>query len=286
MMPQLVSVSIIGSEGMEHFNPGSTWRRRAGKFYYHDPIEIKSVVPKMADARGGTDIRLQGGPFFPLDTLSCMFRAKVVPAMLVNAQEVSCKTPQHAAGAYSVSVTNNGQEFSGSSSFDFHNVLRVDGINPTSGPSRTAGTNVRVYGMNFVNATSLVCRFGSKVVPAMFSSSSEIHCLSPPIKDSDLSWIDLSTQMHNGTSAENLFPSSHSHPKYLGKLVSFEVSNNGHDFTTAGFSFLYQKDIQVHTLSREGGPSSGETPIFIGGSHFGKNINLTPVLYFEPSYVN
>ena len=136
-----------------------------------------------------------------------------------------------------------------------------------------------------MNATSLVCRFGSKVVPAMFHSSSEIHCPSPPIKDSDLSWIDLSTQMHNGTSAENLFPSSHSHPKYLGKLVSFEVSNNGHDFTTAGFSFLYQKDIQVHNLSREGGPSSGETPIFIGGSHFGKNIfNLTPVLYFEPSY--
>ena len=270
MEPQLVSVSIIGSEGTKQWIE-SGWTKTAGTFYYHDPIEITHVTPNSAETTGGTDIMIQGGTFFPDERLSCMFGAKVVPALFVNPREVSCTTPQHAAGLYSVSVTQNGQDYEEfRSSFHFHNVLRVDGINPVSGPSRTAGTNVRVFGENFVNTTSLLCRFGSVVVPAIFHRSSEIHCLSPPIHDSELSWIELPDQTHNGTSSNEVFPSSHFHPQYLGKLVSFEVANNGHDFTNAGFSFLYQKDIQVHTLSREEGPSNGGTPVFIEGSHFGK----------------
>jgi hypothetical protein len=272
MEPQLVSVSIVGSEGVKQWID-SVWTKRAGAFYYHDPIEITRVVPKSAETTGGTEITIQGGSFFPDENLSCMFGTKVVPASFINPREVSCTTPQHAAGVYPVSVTQNGQDYEESgSSFHFYNILRVDGIDPVSGPSRTAGTNVRVYGDNFVNTTSLLCRFGSSVAPAIFHRSSEIHCLSPPIDDSELSWIELPEQTHNGTSSNSneLFPSSHFHPQYLGKLVSFEVTNNGHDFTTAGFSFFYQKDIQVHTLSREEGPSSGGTPVFIGGSHFGK----------------
>ena len=274
MEPQLVSVSIVGSEGTKQWID-SVWTKRAGAFYYHDPLEIKRVIPNSAESKGGTDITIQGGFFFPDERLSCMFGTKAVPASFINSREVSCTTPQHAAGVYSISVTQNGQdyeEFGGS--FHFHNVLRVDGINPVFGPSRKAGTTVRVYGDNFFNTTSLLCRFGSSVVPAVFRRSSEIHCLSPPINDTQLSWITLPQQTHNGTSSNELFPSSHFHPQYLGTLVSFEVTNNGRDFTTAGFSFLYQKDTQVHTLSREEGPSSGGTSVFIGGSHFGK-MNLS-----------
>ena len=267
---KLVSVSIIGSEGINQW-VRSGWKKKAGAFYYHNPIEITHVTPNSAETTGGTDIIVQGGTFFPDERLSCMFGTKVVPALFINPRKVSCTTPQHAAGVYSVSVTQNGQDYEEfRSSFHFYNRLRVDSIYPVSGPSRTAGTNVRVFGENFINTTSLLCRFGSVVVPAVFRHSSEMHCLSPPINDSELSWIDLPDQRHNDSSSNELFPFSHFHPQYFGRLVSFEVTNNGHDFTSAGLSFLYQKDIQVHTLSREEGPSRGGTPVLIEGSHFGK----------------
>jgi len=269
--PQFVFVSIVGSIVTNRFNPlDSLWKKRAGTFYVHDPIKITNVEPIMAETLGGTDVMIQGGPFFPDERLSCMFGTKIAAASFVNAREVSCTTPPHAAGVYSVSVTQNGQEYESGSAFYFYNTLRVDGINPVSGPSRIAGTNVRVNGNNFVNTSSLLCRFGSSIVPAVFRRSSEIYCSSPPIPDSDLSWIELPAQLNNSTSSSKLFPSSHFHPQYLGKLVSLEVTNNGHHYTAAGFSFLYQKDIQVHTLSRAEGPSSGLTPVFIAGSHFGK----------------
>ena len=78
MKNELVYVSILGSEGMKQFNPlDSSWKRRAGNFYYHDPIEITYVVPNTANTRGGTNVTIQGGPFFPLDTLSCVFGAEL-----------------------------------------------------------------------------------------------------------------------------------------------------------------------------------------------------------------
>ena len=269
--PQLVSVSIIGSDGTKQWIDTEV-QRRSASFDYHEPIGIIQVTPNMAETIGGTVVNVKGGTFFPDENLSCMFGTKVVPASFVNPREVTCMTPQHAAGVYSISVTQNGQDYEEfKSSFYIHNTLRVDGIQPAFGPSRSAGTNVRVYGENFVNTTSLQCRFGFLVVPAVFRSSSEVHCRSPPIDDSELTWMKLPNQMHNGTSSSNeLFPLSHFHPSYLGKLVSFEITNNGHDFTNTGSSFLYQMDIQVHSLSREGGPSNGGTPLFVRGSHFGK----------------
>ncbi len=284
MEPQLVSVSIIGSEGMKQWLDSEWKKKTAGAFYYYDPIEITHVTPNSAATTGGTVTMIQGGNFFPDERLSCMFGAKVVPALFINPRKLSCTTPQHAAGVYSISVTQNGQDFEElRSSFHFFNVLRVDGINTVSGPSRIAGTKVRAFGGNFINTTSLLCRFGSVVVPAVFYHSSEIQCLSPPINDAELSWINLPDQRHNGSSSDELFPSSHFHPQYFGKLVSFEVTNNGHDFTNAGFSFMYQKDIQVHALSHEGGPSRGGTPVFIGGSHFGKISLLIVCAMYELS---
>ena len=55
-----------------------------------------------------------------------------------------------------------------------------------------------------------------------------------------------------------------------GSLVSFEVSNNGQDFTSNGHEFLYLEDIEISHLSRREGPSHGGTPVYISGSNFGK----------------
>jgi hypothetical protein len=43
-------------------------------------ITISSVVPKAVVAQGGTSLALSGTGFLNLDTLSCQFGSKVVPA--------------------------------------------------------------------------------------------------------------------------------------------------------------------------------------------------------------
>ncbi|KAL9188330.1 hypothetical protein ACHAXT_006708 [Thalassiosira profunda] len=59
-----------------------------------------------------------------------------------------------------------------------------------------------------------------------------------------------------------------------GRLVPFEVSNNGQDFTSSGTEFLYLQDIEASRISRKGGPSHGGTPVYISGSHFVNNTQL------------
>lgn len=62
-----------------------------------------------------------------------------------------------------------------------------------------------------------------------------------------------------------------------GRLVSFEVSNNGQDFTSGGHEFLYMEDIQALNMSRREGPSNGGgTPVILSGENFGK-----PLIYIR-----
>ena len=153
-------------------------------------------------------------------------------------------------------------------------IISIRTIHPMFGPAEQAGTRVHVHGENFVNTTSLRCRFDSVVVPATFVSSSEAYCHSPPIRNTNQTWLLLPEQRHKYTSNQ-LFPSSHHHPQFSGRLVSFEMSNNARDFTDAGLMFLYQRDIKVVSISRSEGPSRGGTPVFISGSSFVNNTDLS-----------
>ena len=152
--------------------------------------------------------------------------------------------------------------------------ITIHSIDPTFGPAQQAGTKVHVHGENFVNTTSLRCRFESVVVPATFVSSSEVYCHSPPIKSANQTWLLLPEQRHKST-LNQLFPSSHHYPRYYGKLVSFEMTNNARDFTDSGLMFLYQNDITVVSISRSEGPGRGGTPVFISGSNFVNSTHLS-----------
>ena len=175
--------------------------------------------------------------------------------MYQSPNQVTCHTPPHAAGSYAFEVSQNGQDYTTSGHvIRFYHVCNVTSISPISGPSTRAGTNVKVYGDNFVNSTSLLCRFGSTYVPATFVHSSMVYC-SAPGEENTLDYIQF----------EDYYPQI-----MKGRLVSFEVSNNGHDFTSSGQEFLYLEDLEVTSLSRREGPSIGGTPIFVSGANFGK----------------
>ena len=83
--------------------------------------------------------------------------------------------------------------------------LSVSAIWPRSGVT-AGGTNVLVYGSNFVNSVYLRCKFGTSAATAgVWQSASVVQCVSPA-----------------GTGSGAL-----------------EVSNNNVDFTAAGLQFVY-----------------------------------------------
>ena len=254
LKPQLVHVVVVASEDVSTLN--GSLQTRGELFRYHEEIKISSICPASSTVDGNVSVDISGGGFFSNEGLFCRFGETVVPGMYQSPNQVTCHTPPHAAGSYALEVSQNGQDYTTSGHvIRFYHVCNVTSISPISGPSTRAGTNVKVYGDNFVNSTSLLCRFGSTYVPATFVHSSMIYCSAPGNEENTLDYIQF----------EDYYPQI-----MKGRLVSFEVSNNGHDFTSSGQEFLYLEDLEVTSLSRREGPSIGGTPIFVSGANFGK----------------
>lgn len=275
MKSQDVSILVIANEDIPSL--GNSLHTRGQIYHYHEQIEIVSVHPESSKSTGNVTVEIFGGPFIAnnADGFYCMFGDDIVPAKFVTITQITCRTPTHAAGAYSIEVTQNGQDYTQYGRvFRFYHESIIHRIQPAFGPANQAGTNVKVCGESFINSTSfLLCRFGTVVVPATFVDSTEIRCSSPPVDASSLSWLALPDQRHDGT-LDPIFPWSHQYPRYSGSLVSFEITNNGQDYTASGVNFLYQRDVAILKASRVRGPSSGGTPIFISGSNFGKLSSL------------
>ncbi|KAL7555003.1 hypothetical protein ACHAWF_018580 [Thalassiosira exigua] len=256
--PQYVHVTIVSSEGVSSLE--GSLRGRGGMFRYHQQLDVLRIDPTSSTVNGSVSVEVFGGPFFSNEGIFCMFGEVAVPGTFRSPSQISCVTPPHSAGAYSLEVTQNGQDYTRiGHAFRFYHSCLVHRISPMSGPSRRAGTVVTVYGEDFVNATSLRCRFGTQVVPATFLRSSEIRCSSPPIESGALEYMQMT-----GYYAQEM----------KGRLLSFEVSNNGQDFTSSGQQFMYLEDIEAFNLSRTEGPSSGGTPVFLSGSNFVNSTHL------------
>ncbi|KAL7542925.1 hypothetical protein ACHAXR_012222, partial [Thalassiosira sp. AJA248-18] len=257
--PQYVHVAVVSNEDVSTLE--GSLQSRGGLFRYHEELKVSSTTPASSSVAGNVRVDIFGGPFFSDEGLFCMFSDVSVPGSFRSPTQVSCITPPHASGTYSLEVTQNGQDYTKSGYvFRFYHLCNIHSISPLSGPSTRAGTNVKAHGENFVNTTSLRCRFGSIVVPATFSHSSEIHCSSPPIDSDALEYMQTTVY----------YPQ-----KMKGSLVSFEVSNNGQDFTSSGHEFLYLEDIKMSRISRKEGPSRGDTPVYISGSNFVNSTHLT-----------
>lgn len=250
-----VHVLVVSDEDLSTLD--GSLQARGALFRYHEEIKVSGVLPASSTVDGNVTVDIFGGPFISDEGLFCMFGdVAAIPGTFHSPNQVSCTSPPHASGTYSLEVTQNGQDYTRSGQvFRFYQPCNISSISPISGPSKRAGTNVKVYGENFVNTTSLKCRFGSIDVPVTFVRSSEILCSSPPIGDDELEYI---MQM------VDYYPQ-----RMRGRLVSFEVSNNGQDFTSSGHEFLYLADIEASRISRHEGPSHGGTPVFVSGFNFG-----------------
>mmetsp|Transcript_30094 Transcript_30094/g.45977 ORF Transcript_30094/g.45977 Transcript_30094/m.45977 type:complete len:186 (-) Transcript_30094:1638-2195(-) len=119
----------------------------------------------------------------------------------------------------------------------------VQGINPTSGLTK-GDTLVEVIGtwFSFLPEYGVVphCRFGDKVVRAHYDSSVRLVCKSP---------ANPNTSAH----------------------LPFEVSLNGVDWSTTGFTYSYYDEPVMTDIYPDMGSVNGGEDIYVKGEKFSNN---------------
>lgn len=188
-------------------------------FTYYPPVNVVSLWPLMGSAsEGGTVVTVHGEGFENTGELSCNFGNVLgIKATWFSSTKLLCETPRHRPGIVRVQVTNNGVDVSSTSGeFLYINDISVQDVRPT-GVLEAGQVPVFVSGSNFMNTTTLACRFGAVTVRGSFINPGLVACM---------------------------VPSHSAQPRLQRKLGHFavEVSVNGIDYTDSGRAIEYVQD--------------------------------------------
>jgi hypothetical protein len=217
-------------------------------FEYLDVATVTSIKPSSGTLFGGSKVIVQGKNLVPKETdhtnVRCRFGHVEVDARIIkSSSSLECTSPPLSESklvTFGVSV-NGGVDYVLSHHFEYVPQPRVLSVNPTMGPSR-GGTFVQVSGENFVESSTLSCRFGESHIGirAEFVSSTEIRCRSPPLEFG-----------------------------LMERTVRVQVSSDGNDYGSyPGSNFRYVPGIQVLEIDPSAAATDGGTEITIRGQNF------------------
>ena len=248
-------------------------RTGAVSFLYDDDITVSALVPNKGPATGGVRVLVHGSGFREDRNLACRFGLEVVKAeQVLGSTVISCfAPPQVRMSVVFVSVTLNGQDFAPEQYssrdknayedgpvFTYTNRPSVVVLEPDQGPTR-GGTIVKVSGVNFSNASTLLCRFGAVVTTAAeFVSTELITCVSPAVPVTTGS-VKLEISDYSAL------------PSFSGGRKFESVTYTGIDtalWSESGVMFTFREDAEVLTAFPKSGPSSGGTRVILTGSGF------------------
>ena len=222
--------------------------------FVKNPI-VRKISPTKGPHDGGTQVSVSGSSFIVgSDEAWCKFGEEVTSANVVSSTLLTCSTPPSGgiSGTVGVQISvNGGVDWSagGAASFTFTSSLHVSSVRPYRGGFE-GGTMVAIFGSNFINSNSLICKFGETIVRApnvVWVSGSQVNCLTPG----------------NGAGV-------------APRSVVVQVSNNGGEDLfgagpSAGGDEIYYT-YYGHAIVREINPSTassvGGTPIVVAGRNF------------------
>ena len=196
---------------------GQHYLRSGMIFDYFSQTELYSLWPTNGPAlRGGTVVTIRGTGFRDNVDTKCVFGYSTVPAVIIDSETVQCRTISQRPGIVNVSVVADGSlthPADQNLQFGFMPDVSVDKIKPQFG--YTSGEfAVLVFGTNFINTTSLGCRFADMASRGVYLSNQSLMCLAPS---------PLGRSLLRST------------------LVKLEVTVNGYDFSESGIVFNYSQ---------------------------------------------
>lgn len=248
-----------GTVPVELSSNGADFSFSGAVFTYFPQARVDSIWPVLGSAsEGGTIVTVHGEGFVNSAQLKCKFGNVVgIEATWLKSTAVLCKTPQHRPGLVMVQVANNGVEFSSTAAeYLYVKESSVQEVRPTE-VLETGQIPVLVKGSNFLNTSTLACRFGAVSVRASFLTAWLVACTAP----------------------------SHSaQPRLQRRFGSFpvEVSVNGVDYTVSGNMIEYVQPSPEGYYEQDWAPalSPNGTHCLRGGN---VNFSLCEPGSFQPS---
>jgi hypothetical protein len=205
-------------------------------FLYSPVVRVFSLLPSAGSEIGGTKVGIMGSSFLNTSSLFCRFGHQETPATFFSSTSIECQAPRSNPGSVVVEVTTNHFDFSSSGrNFLYLDVLRLDSIVPSVGPS-SGGTVVSLSGTSVIPSSgTILCRLEKKIFTASLVSP------------------------HTLVFTTSEFPA--------GSTLPVEVSTNGVDFENTFLSFMFVNDVIV--ISAAPNVSTvGRASIVISGENF------------------
>jgi hypothetical protein len=179
------NVSVEFSYNQQDFSNNSI------PFRYSSPAISLNLIPSYGPISGGKRISIFGLNFDLVPEFTCMFDIGgdkvVVPGVAFNISYAVCLSPAVDSSALTQSVTlavsNNGVDFQLSLPYILFDLIQVNGIFPSAGPS-IGGTPISIFGSGFATGlqnvkNNLKCSFGQRLAAAQIQSETTLTCTSP-----------------------------------------------------------------------------------------------------------
>jgi len=238
-----VPVGISSHDDVAHVSEFGT------AFRYISELNVVGMTPVSGSEAGGTGIELSVTGMVDSFSYSCRIGTFFpVTGFKTQSDVLTCVTPARLLGEIDVSVSGNGRDMSSINAvtFSYQVPPRISGVVPRVGLSG-GRSPIFVTGTNFVNSTSLTCRFGQEISQATFLSSRSMLC--------------IAGLEQTGT-----------------RTVFVEVSNNAKDFSDQRLLFHFAQ-CPSGSYCPDSEAIACPRGAFCGG---GKNFTLCPPGTFQP----
>ena len=230
--------ALVGFVTVEVSNNGADFTSSGEAFEFIE-LQISSVVPLLGPVGGGTTVVFEGRGLHA-DHFGARIGEHSIACEPRSATSVACVTPASRPGPHLMTLAlSSADAFLPSLTFNYVADARFENAYPVGGPT-TGGTYVVVSGANFVVDGQLSCSFGARVVSAVWISSRQLACRSPPLEVA---------------------------------IVSLRVSNDGAfpgatAEVTGAVGFEAYAPIVVQATGPSSGCVAGGTEVLVEGSHF------------------
>ena len=217
-------------------NGGSDTARQLFGLEVTARTQFISMSPDLGYTHGGTEVTITLGNLKFMSNFMCLFGTKAVPASLISADSIVCKSPSNSFGDVTLKLMS-GEMMLATSTFEYIHPPTVESLQPAMG-ALEGGTSVWVYGAGFIGVTH--CRFvfddNTKMVPAKVESDASLSCDAPG-SDNDAD-------------------------------ASVQVTHNGQDFLLTGFLFRFRARPRLFSLAPSFGSDLGEKVVHVLGENF------------------
>ncbi|RLN94298.1 hypothetical protein BBJ28_00004864 [Nothophytophthora sp. Chile5] len=203
-----------------------------------------SLQPENRQVHLASEVNIQGAPNFDPQFAVCRVNRQIeILPLKVTADSISCQIPQIDPnghdGAFELEISQNAVDFVSVGEFWLCPRPWIFRLSPARVFRSMTSQVLNIFGMNFLNLTSLSCSVGGIGSRAVFISASRVQCVVEPFQYDDLS-----------------------------SFIEVDVSVNGADFTEQPAHFSLVDIPSIRSLSPDNGPTAGGTMVGIAGEGF------------------